>query len=175
MGIDEIATSIRSSPALSAPEGGAERTVFGVDLDADSAFCELETTCTVDQDCPTVNCCESGVCSRTGTPCNVCIGEVCTETGDACMSDDDCLTCEQVNSCEDGICAIRQGDCVCDECGQGNLCIRSFLYAVEGGSEPMTLWRVPFDAPIGTASPSIGNDGAVYVGTEAGVLYTIID
>jgi len=104
-----------------------------------------------------------------------------------------------VNSCDNGTCAIRQGDCVCgdcaktnvcsddactetgdactsdDDCPNENLCVRSFLYAVEGGTEPDTLWRVPFEAAIGTASPAIGNDGAVYIGTEAGVLYRITE
>jgi outer membrane protein assembly factor BamB len=174
-GIGDIATSIRSSPALSAPDGDAERTIVGVDIATDSAFCQFETTCTVDDDCPTVNCCSGGVCSRTGTPCNVCVDEVCTETGDACMSNDDCLTCEQMNFCDNGSCALREGDCACDECQQGNSCVRSFLYAIEGGSEPTTLWRVPFDSSIGTASPAIGNDGTVYIGTEAGVLYAVTD
>ena len=180
-GIDEIGTSIRSSPALSAPPGSAERTVFGVDIDPADVFCRLEATCTVDDDCPTVNCCSGGICARTGLSC----------------SEEE--PCEQVNFCEDGICAIRRGDCVCSECARANvcvddmctetgspcasdddcssenLCVRSFLYAVEDGSEPMTLWRIPFDAAIATASPAIGNDGTIYVGTEAGVLYRVTD
>jgi outer membrane protein assembly factor BamB len=181
-GIDEIGTSIRSSPALSAPTGGAERIVFGVDVDSADAFCSLETRCTVDDDCPTVNCCSDGVCTQTGTACGVAEG-----AGD----------CERVNSCQDGICAIRRGDCACsecaktnlcvddtctetgspctsdDDCSAENLCVRSFLYAVEGGPEPKTLWRVRFDAAIGTASPAIGSDGTIYIGTEAGVLYQV--
>jgi outer membrane protein assembly factor BamB len=182
-GIDEIGASIRSSPALSAPEGGVDRTIFGVDISQGDAFCRLETTCTVDEDCPTVNCCSSGVCTRTGTSCNEAAGEL----------------CEHVNSCEDGICAIRQGDCVCNECARVNVCVddictetggacgsdgdcpnenacvRSFLYALESGTEPTPLWRVPFDTAIDTASPAIGNDGTIYIGTQAGVLYAVTD
>lgn len=179
-GIAEIRTSIRSSPALSAPAGASERVIFGVDVEPADAFCRLETTCTVDADCPRVNCCSGGICTRTGTPCD---GE---------------NSCEQVNFCEDGTCAMRRGDCVCSECAKSNaciaktctetggactsddcpsenLCVRSFLYAVEGGTEPSALWRVPFDAAIGTASPAIGNDGAVYIGSEAGVLYRVTE
>lgn len=182
-GIEGVATSIRSSPALSAPEGGPERAVFGVDVDPTDAFCRLEASCTVDDDCPTVNCCgTNGTCSYTGTSCNA-------EHND----------CERVNFCDAGTCAIRRGDCACspcvkanacvddtctesgtactsdEDCPTENLCVHSFLYAVEGGSEPKTLWRVPFDAAIATASPAIGNDGTIYIGTETGVLYTVGD
>jgi hypothetical protein len=83
------------------------------------------------------------------TKVNICVDETCTETGRACGSDDDCST--------------------------ENVCVRSFLYAVEDGAEPQTLWRVPFDTVVGTASPAIGDDGTVYIGTEVGVLYTISD
>jgi outer membrane protein assembly factor BamB len=184
-GIEEIRTSIQSSPALSAPEGGAERTVFGVDIaDPNDAFCRLETTCTADENCPIVNCCAAGTCTRSGTSCDPANG-----------SED----CEQLNFCEDGVCAIRRGDCACNDCAEVNVCldgaytetgatctsddecfpenpcVRSFVYAVEGGAEPRTLWRVPLDAAIGTASPAIGTDGTVYIGTEAGVLYKITE
>jgi outer membrane protein assembly factor BamB len=182
-GIEGVATSIRSSPALSAPDGETERLTFGVDIGPADVFCRVETTCTVDEDCPTVNCCGAdGICSQTGTSCNPTLND-----------------CEHVNSCENGVCAIRRGDCVCggctkvnvcvndacsetgtactsdDDCPVENACVRSFLYTVEGGSQPTTVWRVPFDASIGTASPAIGSDGTVYIGTEAGVLYSVAE
>lgn len=49
-----------------------------------------------------------------------------------------------------------------------------FVYAVEdAGSEPVLLWTFDTGASVGSASPSIGQDGTVYVGNEAGVLFAI--
>jgi outer membrane protein assembly factor BamB len=48
------------------------------------------------------------------------------------------------------------------------------VYAVEdGGDEPLLLWTFDTGAPVGSASPSIGNDGTVYIGNEDGVLHAI--
>jgi hypothetical protein len=102
-----------------------------------------------------VNFCNEGTCAIRQGDCacaecaeaNLCVGDVCTETGDACASDDDCPS--------------------------ANFCVRSFLFAVEGGAAPTSVWRVPLDSTIGTASPAIDGDGAIYIGTESGVLRRI--